>query len=388
MAAFEIAAGIFVVIATGVSLAATFILPRGKSFGLRLALWVNRSVRWTVVQAARPIRDFARKDSVLAVMGPFALLTQLALFLTMFMIGFAIALTPYAPSFAGAVKIAASDVFSVGIAHVSGPGNSALEVLGAVTGAVAIALQIGYLPALYQAFNRRESLVTLMESRSGLPAWGPELLMRHQLIGSLDALPELYRDWEVWSADLAESHVSYPILLLFRSPQPGYSYALALLSILDAAALHLSLMPGSAPSEARFCLRMGFTALRRIAETLGWPVVDDPLPGDEIELTFEEFSYAVEMLSNTGLPLERDAEAAWPHFRGWRVNYEALAYRLAERTIAPHVPWSGDRRNLGTQVMMPRRPPHRQPDGKVTDSAGHRPPVAAPAGAAGRRRRR
>ncbi len=238
--------------------------------------------------------------------------------------------------------------------------------MAAVTGAIAIALQIGYLPAIYQAFNRREALVTLMESRAGLPAWGPELLVRHQLVASLDALPSLYRDWEMWSADLAESHVSYPILLLFRSPEPGYSFVLALLAVLDAGALQLSLMPSSAPSEARFCVRMGFTALRRIAQTLGWRFDPDPHPDADFELTFEEFARAVDLITGAGISVERTAEEAWPHFRGWRVNYESLAYRLADRLVAPRAPWSGDRRHLHEELMMPRRPPHRSPG---TDSA-------------------
>ena len=51
---------------------------------------------------------------------------------------------------------------------------------------VIVALQIAYLPALYQAFNRRESLVAMLESRAGVPAWGPELLARHQLVGIID----------------------------------------------------------------------------------------------------------------------------------------------------------------------------------------------------------
>jgi hypothetical protein len=370
----RVVAGLLVVVFTFASLVGTFVTPRGKSFGMRTALAVTQGVRLLGVAIARPFRAFSRKDAILAAVGPVSLLAQLATFLTLLMIGYSIALWPYASSYPDGLKIAASDVFSAGIAHVSGAGNPALQVLAAVTGAVAIALQIGYLPAIYQAFNRRESLVTLLESRAGLPAWGPELLMRHQLIASLDGLPPLYREWELWSADLAETHVSYPILLVFRSPQAGYSYVLALLTVLDAAALHLSLMPSSAPHEARFCLRMGFTALRRIAENLGWPVDYDPLPEAEIQLSYEEFAYAVDLLVKVGLPLERTAEEAWPHFRGWRVNYEAVAYRLADRVVAPRAPWSGDRRHVGVELMPPRRPPHREPGGKVSDRTSHVPP--------------
>jgi hypothetical protein len=69
-----------------------------------------------------------------------------------------------------------------------------------------IALQIAYLPAIYSAYNRRETLVTMLESRAGVPAWGPELLVRHRLVAITDTLPELYDEWEQWSAEVNESH--------------------------------------------------------------------------------------------------------------------------------------------------------------------------------------
>ncbi len=135
-------------------------------------------------------------------------------------------------------------------------------MLSGATGAVAVALQIGYLPAIYQAFNRRESLVTLMESRAGVPAWGPGGAHAPSARRDHRRFAGALRDWELWSADLAESHISYPVLLWFRSPEPGFSWILALLAVLDAAAMQLALSPQTAPSEARMCLRMGFTALR------------------------------------------------------------------------------------------------------------------------------
>jgi hypothetical protein len=271
-------------------------------------------------------------------------------------------------------------LFSVGLIHPSARGNDALVVLAGATGAIAVALQIGYLPAIYQAFNRRESLVTLMESRAGVPAWGPEVLMRHQLVRITDALPALYGDWELWAADLAESHISYPVLLWFRSPEPGFSWILSLLAVMDAAAMHLSMSPSVAPSEARMCLRMGFTALRRIAQTLHWEFDADPSPEGELQLTYEDFAYAVELVRDTGFPVEQTTEEAWRNFRGWRVNYEALAYRMADRVIAPRAPWSGERRHLPLELMLPNRPPHRSPEGKVFYDQKRRPdyiPVAS-----------
>ncbi|MGD0440268.1 MAG: hypothetical protein ABSB52_06530 [Acidimicrobiales bacterium] len=365
--------GVLVVAFATVSLVTTFVLPRGGSRFQGLAMLVSRIVRRGFLLAARPVASFARKDGLLAAVGPVALIAQLAAFLGLYILGYGLVQWPWTKSFPAGLREAAASLFSVGLVHASTTGNDAVVVLAGATGAIAVALQIGYLPAIYQAFNRREALVTLMESRAGVPAWGPEVLMRHQLVGITDALPRLYGDWELWAADLAESHISYPVLLWFRSPEPGFSWIISLLAVLDAAAMHLSLNPTNAPSEARMCLRMGFTALRRIAQTLHWDFDKDPSPTGDIQLTYEEFAYAVNLVKETGFPTERATEEAWRHFRGWRVNYESLAYRLADHVVAPRAPWSGERRHLPLELMPPKRPPHRNPDGKVFYDQKYRP---------------
>ena len=323
------AIGVFVVAFATVSLVSTFVLPRGGSKVQALPLVVGRGVRRGLLLLARPSRSFARKDGILAAVGPVSLIAQLAVFLGLYVLGYGLMQWRWTGSFASGIAEAGGSLFSVGLVHASARGNDLLVVFAGATGAIAVALQIGYLPAIYQAFNRRESLVTLMESRAGVPAWGPELLMRHQLVRITDALPALYGDWELWSADLAESHISYPVLLWFRSPEPGFSWVISLLAILDAAALHLSLSPQDAPSEARMCLRMGFTALRRIARMLHWNFEADPSPEGDLQLTYEEFVYAVQLIRETGFPVERSNEEAWPHFRGWRV--ELRGPRLSSR---------------------------------------------------------
>jgi hypothetical protein len=357
------AIGILIVGCTAASVVIALVLPR--SAGQRLSLVVNRTVRLAFIVVSRLTSQYETKDGILAPTGPVALLAQLLTFLGLFVIGYGFMLWHWSGSLTLGLREAGLSLFSVGTAHVSGPTNDTLIGLVAGTAAITIALQIAYLPAIYSAFNRREALVALMESRAGTPAWGPEVLIRHQLVGIIDALPELYDDWEQWAAEVSESHTTYPVLLLFRSPQAWYSWVLSLLAVLDAAAMHLALCPTSAPSQARLCLRMGFSAFRRIASSLHWKFDRDPLPDAPLDLTFEEFSAAVELLVAKSFPIERGAEEAWPHFRGWRVNYESLAYRMADRVVAPPAPWSGGRRHLPGAAVPPRRPPHRSPDGSL-----------------------
>ena len=358
------ALGVVFVVLTAIGVIFTLVLPRARAAPQKLSMIINRATHGAFVRFASRSSRYETVDSRLAPVGPVALILQLALWLAYFLFGFALMQWPYAESFPRALREAGSGLLTVGLFSTDvGGASSAVTLISAATGAIVIALQIAYLPAIYAAYNRRESLVTMLESRAGVPAWGPELLVRHRLVNITDTLPELYDEWEQWAAEVSESQTTYPVLMHFRSPEAWYSWVLALLAVLDAAAMHLSLNPTTAPSEARLCLRMGFTAFRRMATSLGWDYDPDPLPDATIALTFAEFEHAVGLLTEVGFETERTAEEAWPHFAGWRVNYETLAYRLADATVAPPAPWSGPRKHLRLEVANPNRPPHRSPDG-------------------------
>lgn len=358
------AVGIALVVLTAIGVVFTLVLPRARAAPQKLSMIINRVTFGSFLRIASRSSRYETVDGRLAPAGPVALILQLGLWLTCFFLGFALMQWPYAESFTHAMQLSGSGLLTVGFATPAAGGESStVTIISAATGAIVIALQIAYLPAIYSAYSRRETLVTMLESRAGVPAWGPELLVRHRLAGITDTLPELYDEWEKWSAEVSESHTTYPVLTLFRSPEPWYSWVLALLAVLDGAAMHLSLNPETAPSEARLCLRMGFTAFRRIATSLDWDYDSDPLPDADISLTFAQFEHAVGLLQEAGFETELTAEQAWPHFKGWRVNYETLAYRLADVTVAPPAPWSGPRRNLKVDSVNPIRPPHRSPGG-------------------------
>ncbi len=360
------ALGLVVVLLTVVSVLFTLVLPRQPTGAERLTLVVNRTVRLAFVALSRLGTTYERKDAILAPTAPVALLAQLVAWAAMLVLGFGLMVAASVPGLPDGFLQALTALFTVGAVHVGGRPDTGIDIAVGALWVVIVALQIAYLPAIYSAYSRREGLVALLESRAGEPAWGPELLVRHQLVGITDTLPGLYSSWEGWASDVAESHTTYPILLLFRSPEPWLSWLIGLLSVLDAGAMHLALSPDAAPSEARLCLRMGFTLLHRVARSLGWVVDPDPDPEGPIRLTFEEFASAVDMLVTSGFPTERTAEEAWPDFRGWRVNYESVAYRLADRLTAPPAPWSGPRRHLRTGAVGPRRPPQRRPGGEST----------------------
>jgi len=281
-----------------------------------------------------------------------------ALFAGYGLLMYAVSGLPLAASF----REAGSSLFTLGYASGVDRNLIALDFLAAASGPVVIALQISYLPTLYNAYNRREVEVTLLQARAAEPAWGPELLARQALVGTVDQLAPLYQSWERLAADIGESHSNYPVLLSFRSPRPYRSWIVGLLAVMDAAAMHMALAPTAAPvPTARLILRSGFTALRDIARVVGIPFNPDPFPDDPIELTFAEYEAGVERVVKAGFMAERSAEESWPHFRGWRVNYERIAYALARKVDAVPAVWSGPR-DWPAEPMAPNRPVDRRPD--------------------------
>jgi Ion channel len=100
-----------------------------------------------------------------------------------------------------------------------------------------LALVIGYVPILYQSFSRREATITLMDARAGSPPSALELFRRHSSDDGHRELRELFRDWERWSADILESHLSYPVLCYYRSQHDNENWLATLTTILDACAL-------------------------------------------------------------------------------------------------------------------------------------------------------
>lgn len=364
-------AGIALVGATYISVVHRLIVPRGTQS------WVAGSLSRVLMGTFHRIvrgRAYRAQDRILTMLAPVAIISLLLVWLSMFLLGFALILWHMnAGSFGDALRGSGSALFTLGFVEAGRASPVAVHFVAAFTGLLILALQIAYLPVLYAAFNRRETLVSMLDTRAGVPAWGPELLGRHALVNIVDNLPRFYGDWEAWMADVAESHTNYPTLLYFRSPQANRNWLIALLSVLDSAALYLACAPSRAPSEARLCLRMGFTGLRDIARTVRIPFDPDPLPTAEISLPRAEFDRGLARLRQTGFPVEVPDDEVWAHFRGWRVNYESIAYALADRIDAVRAPWSGPRSVIAGEEVAPYRPPDRRPDDPDAAREGARP---------------
>jgi hypothetical protein len=355
--------GLAVVLAVGSSILRTLVVPRGVRS--KLSALVLSATLAAFRAVARRTSTYQARDAVLAYAAPTSLILMLMTWLALLFVGFAFLLFSFSPlDWATSFREAGSSLFTLGFASTDRGQLTAVDLIAAATGPVVVGLLVGYLPSLYASYNRREVEVALLHSRAGEPNWGPEILVRHAIVNSSDELTTLWRGWERWAADIAESHVNYPVLIHVRSAQTMRNWLIALLSVMDAAAFQMAVNPQVPQAPARVALRQGFVAVRDIARAEGITVEEDPDPDTAISLTFEEFAAAYADVAGAGYAMRRSAAEAWPHFRGWRVNYEQAAYALAERIDAPPAAWSGSRRPA-LPVILPNRPENRMPGGRT-----------------------
>jgi hypothetical protein len=357
--------GALLVITAAGSLIGTIIVPRPTASWLTRL--VDRLVNGAFALISAPIASYKRRDRVLAWQAATILLFQLIAWLAIFFVGYSLLFWPFVASgITKAFATAGPALWEIGSSDVTGAAEKAILDIASFTGIVTITLQIAYLPTLYSAFNRRETDIALLNARAGVPSWGPELLARtHYALGTgtstIDTLPDLYEQWERFAADIAESHTTYLPLVRFRSPRPFSSWVIALLSVVDSAALYLVLSPEAAPTvPARLCLRSGFVCFQQIATAMNLKVPETPDPAQGITLTYDDFLEGVATMRKVDFPIERDPAQAWPDFVGWRINYEAYAYAIAHAIDAVPGFWSGPRRRP-QEPIAPLRPAAGKP---------------------------
>jgi len=245
----------------------TIILPRRVRRRFRLTRLYYRSTwrPWSVL--ASRVRSKSKRETWLSFFGPLSLIGLLIIWAGALVLGFALLHVglgirirgqDFAPDFETAIYLSASTFFTLGMGDVVPITwtERMVTVVEAGIGFGFLALVIGYLPVIYQSFSRREVIISMLDSRAGSPPTAIELLRRHAETDSLDKVDELLRDWEEWSAELLESHLSYPVLAYFRSQHDNQSWLAALTTILDASALVMAGVKGQSVRQARLTFAM------------------------------------------------------------------------------------------------------------------------------------
>lgn len=266
-------------LALGVALDAfqTIILPRRPAGRFRITRLFFHFTWHPWVRLGESMGSRRFRDQFYSTYGPLSLLTLFAFWALLLILGYACMFfalgSPFADALAGGGHLLASfrsdlyvsgtTLFTLGLGDVT-PRNHlarALVVIESGTGLGFVALVIGYVPVIYQAFSRREVSVAMLDGRAGSPPTASDLLDRHGYPGGDLDLIALLSEWERWSAEVLETHISYPILCYYRSQHDNQSWLAALVSVLDACALLITNMEGPQVRQAQLTFAMGRHAL-------------------------------------------------------------------------------------------------------------------------------
>jgi hypothetical protein len=207
-------------------------------------------------------------------------------------------------------------------------------VLEAGIGFAFLALIISYMPVLYQAFSQREINVSLLDARAGSPPSAAELLRRHAGEDFAPALAQVLLEWEHWSAELLESHLSYPLLAYYRSQHEEQSWLAGLTTILDVAALIIVGMEGAPTRPARLAFAMARHAAADLSHILG---TRPPSSAPE-RLSAADLAQLRVLLAETGVRLREGPEAD-KMLADLRQMYEPFVSALADRLLMPLPSW-------------------------------------------------
>jgi hypothetical protein len=322
-----------------------FLLPRRVKRDPLLA-------RRVAIYIFRPWRAAARRlpahtgDTLLGMYGPFGLLLDLALWVALLMLGYACmqwADGSHLATGGRAVDFGHDVYYSAATLVASSPGGLSshtalartLQVLEAVTGLGVLTIVISYLPSLYQAFSRRETTVSQLDARAGSPPSAGRLVVRAATRAGWAGVNDYLREWEEWSAELMETHLSYPTLAYFRSQHINQNWLAALCTILDASALAVAAAPEGSVEEARFTFAISRHAIADLAYTFRVNPATDPID----RLPPADFEALLEELRLSGVELGGAPEEISGRLGRFRKLYEPYAQVLAEHLELSLPPW-------------------------------------------------
>jgi Ion channel len=324
----------------------TIVLPRRVTRQFRLTRFFYRAT-WPLCVALADLRSTKKKrDILLSYYGPLSLLLLLALWAFGLLVGFGLlhyglqdklAGALFASHLGNALYLSGTTLFTLGMGDVvpASPVARFITVLEAGIGFGFLALVIGYLPVLYQAFSRREVTISLLDARAGSPPTAYEILRRQSGVDGMEALTELLRDWERWSADLMESHLSYPVLAYFRSQHDNQSWIASLTAILDVCALSMVGLEGMCQYQARMTFAIARHALVDLSQVFHAPPDKNAATN---RLPAEALAELRKGLHEAGSALADGAEAA-EELRRLQALYEPYALSLCTFLRLELPPW-------------------------------------------------
>jgi len=360
-------AGVLCFVAVVLDAFQTIILPQRQKGQLRITR-VFFILTWAPLAALAPkIVNKRNREFLYAAYGPLSLILLLVVWAVLLIFGFALMFfalgSPLSDTLSGSgnwakfrtdLYVSGTSLFTLGLGDVVPHSllTRALIVLESGVGLGFVALVIGYLPVLYQAFSRREINIALLDSRAGSPPNAAELLRRHGFAGGQEALITLLAEWERWSAEILESHISYPILCYYRSQHDTQSWLAALVAILDTCSLLVAVVEGISSRQAQLTFVMARHALIDLANTFGVQEASDWENWNAFDrLPAADFYQLCDALGDVEMQLCGDPAAA-ERLHTMRALYEPYALSLGDYLKLPLPVWAGPKRDKDQWAVL------------------------------------
>ena len=315
------------------------ILPRrvGRKFRLTMLLYRTLWPAWRAITGR--IGQPKRRHTFLSIFGPLSLLLLFAMWAIVLILGFGLlnwSLGTKLQAPAGTVVdlftylyLSGVTFFTLGFGDVTPLNHLGRVVIVAESGIGFgfLAVVIGYMPVLYQAFSKREVSISLLDARAGSPPTAAEILMRFARSGAMNRLDEFLNEWERWSAELLEATISFPVLAYYRSQHDNQSWLGALTAVLDTCAVVMSSEGGTNTYQARVTFAMARHAIVDICLILGAP----PISGDDDRLNDGICTRLMEALAKAGVDIKPDT--GMERLKKLRGLYEPFLNGLAKRLV-------------------------------------------------------
>lgn len=320
----------------------TILVPRriGRSIRLTRYFYILTWRLWRA--AALRVRSASRREGVLGPFGPLSLVGLLACWASGLVAAFALLQAAAnlgvglpAGRFLHLLYMSGETFFTLGFGDVTPPtaAGRALAVLEAGLGFGFLGTVVGYLPTMYGAFAQREVEISLLDQRAGSPPTAAEFLRRTAPLDGRTVREETLRGWERWSAQLLETHISYPQLAYYRSQHVNQSWLGSLTAILDATAVLLA--RGDCPGpQAKLTFAMARHALVDITQVFARGYE----PGAPERLTPAALARLRAALAGTADALPAD-DAFAARLGDLRRMYEPYAQALAAHLLIELPPW-------------------------------------------------
>jgi hypothetical protein len=299
-------------------------------------------VAWAAwVLLAHASRPGARRERFLSIFGPLSMTLLFSLWAFGSIVAFGLIQwslqqsdgSPPAVDLAGNMYLSGVTFFTLGYGDLT-PNTTPARIAAVFEAGVGfglIAVVIGYLPVLYQLFSRREAHVIQLDGRAGSPPTATTLLTRHAEGNGLDKMDDLLRSWEIWGAELLESHLTYPMLTYYRSQHDDQSWLAALAALLDTCSLVLVGIEDVKPLQARMTFAMLRQVVLEIARSLG---VTPPVKSRDSRLSQEHYELMVAAFETSGLTWNGGQQAR-ETLSAVRATYEPLLQGLADYLLSP-----------------------------------------------------